>query len=153
MLVFWLRTLNLLLFSITASLECISHSSGNAAVPQPGVPLSSQQRGQLIETVEPLSWEVGCLVVSSQQVSPHMLLLQTLKKVLNLKHNADMPAFQLLPGQLLFFSRLLLDSEQLRQKSKRYHQFSREEFSSSSSSVYISHHFTAFQNGLRKSSL
>lgn len=49
-----------------------------------------------------------------------MLLLQTLKEVLNLKRNAEMPTFQLLPGLLLFFRRLLLDSEQLRQKGKRY---------------------------------
>lgn len=85
---------------------------------QPGVPFDSQQGSELRQAVQLLGCDEGSLVASSQQVSPDVLLLQAVKKVLDLEHGAQALPLCLHLRHLLLLYHLLLGSQQLRKEPR-----------------------------------
>ncbi len=88
--------------------------------PQSVVPLDSQQGGELTQAMQPLGRDVGRLVVSSQHVSPDVLLLQAVEEVLDLEDNAQTPPLRLKIRHLLLLHRLLLGSQQLQRQDDSF---------------------------------
>lgn len=86
--------------------------------PKSVISLDSQQAGELGQAVQLLGWNVRRLVVSSQQVSPDVLLLQAGEEVLDLEHHAQPPPLSLHLRHLLPLHRLLLGPQQLQDYSR-----------------------------------
>lgn len=82
------------------------------------IPLDSQQTGKLAQAVQLLGWKMRRLVLSGQQVSPDVLLLQAGEDMLDLEHHAQAPPLRLHLHHLLLLHHPPLSPQQLQDDSR-----------------------------------